>query len=187
MSQPVSVEVRDHLDHAVVTVTGEIEGDSVAMVRRTVDDVCAMYSRMVLDVAGASFPDNLGVREFLRLRERITDRNHSVRIVGMSEALRRRARVPASAEVAQPGAQVPKVNGVLAVETPQQTNEAELIARVADRVRRRFPSYDDEAVARVVTECYHQFDGTRIRDFIPILVEREVTDHFRALGRRTAG
>lgn len=186
MSQPVSVEVRDHLDHAVVTVTGEIEGTSVAMVRRTVDDVCAMYSRMVLDVGGASFPDNLGVREFLRLRERITDRNHSVRIVGMSEALRRRAPVPAAAEVAQQAAQVPKVNGVLAVET-QQTNEAELIARVVERVRRRFPSYGDEAVARVVAECYHQFDGTRIREFIPILVEREVTDHFRTLDRRTAG
>jgi anti-anti-sigma regulatory factor len=182
MSQPVSVEVRDRLDHALVTVTGEVVGDAVAVVRRTVDDVCAMYSRMVLDVRGASFSDNLGIRELLRIRLQIADRNRSVRIVGMSEALRPR---PAR-QVAPPGAQVPKVNGVLAVDE-QPTDEVELIARVADRVRRRFPSADDEAVARVVADCYHQFDGNRIRDFIPILVEREVTDHFQALDRQTAG
>lgn len=192
MSQPVSVEVRDHRDYAVVTVTGEVLEDSVALVRRTVDDVSAMYAQLVLDVGGATFPDNLGLRELLRIRERVTQGNRSLRIVGVSKALRRRARtledVPdvAPPEGSPREAEVPKVKGVLAVEAPE-TDETETVARVVERVHERFPWYGDEAVARVVDECYHQFDGTRIREFIPILVEREATDHFRTLDRQTAG
>ena len=49
---------------------------------------------------------------------------------------------------------------------------------LADRLRGRFPDAPPESIKKVVDEVHHQFDGRPIRDFIPVLVEREVVDHF---------
>jgi hypothetical protein len=59
-----------------------------------------------------------------------------------------------------------------------QTEEIHALAALEDRLRGRFPDAPPESIKKVVDEVHHQFDGRPIRDFIPVLVEREVVDHF---------
>jgi phage terminase Nu1 subunit (DNA packaging protein) len=64
-------------------------------------------------------------------------------------------------------------------EVPPPPSEVSALAEISARVQRRFPDVPKEAVDRIVAEVHHEFDGHRIRDFIPILVERDVADRFR--------
>jgi hypothetical protein len=50
---------------------------------------------------------------------------------------------------------------------------------VVTRVHRRFPERSLEAIRHAVTEAWHAFDGSPVRDFVAILVEREVTESLR--------
>jgi hypothetical protein len=58
-----------------------------------------------------------------------------------------------------------------------QTEELRALDALADRLRGRFPDAPPESIKKVVDEVHQQFDGRPIRDFIPVLVEREVVDH----------
>jgi hypothetical protein len=60
-----------------------------------------------------------------------------------------------------------------------QTDEIHAMDELADRLRGRFPNARPENIKREVNRVHHQFDGNPIRDFIPVLVEREVVEHFR--------
>ena len=59
-----------------------------------------------------------------------------------------------------------------------QTEEIHALDALADRLRGRFPDAPPESIKQAVDEVHHQFDGRPIRDFIPVLVEREVVDRF---------
>jgi len=58
--------------------------------------------------------------------------------------------------------------------------EAAAIAGVVERLAQRFPAHARDEVARCVQERYESFAGSRIRDFVPVLVER-------AAGRELSG
>ena len=60
-----------------------------------------------------------------------------------------------------------------------QTEEIHALDQLADRLRGRFPDAPPESIKSAVDEVHSQFDGRPIRDFIPVLVEREVVDRFR--------
>ena len=63
---------------------------------------------------------------------------------------------------------------------PEVTNsEVHAIAHVSQRLRARFPDIRAEAIDRMVMDAVHEFDGRPIRDFVPILVERNVVDRVR--------
>ncbi|KQR94180.1 hypothetical protein M1742_24920 [Salmonella enterica subsp. enterica serovar Typhimurium] len=51
-------------------------------------------------------------------------------------------------------------------------DETEPLADVVRRLHQRFPAIPTERVADAVMAAYYRFDGARIRDFIPVLVER---------------
>jgi hypothetical protein len=57
---------------------------------------------------------------------------------------------------------------------PMISNEEEqlLIDQIIDRLVTRHPETAEQAVTDVVHTAYHRYDGTPIRDFIPLLVER---------------
>lgn len=64
--------------------------------------------------------------------------------------------------------------------TPQaQRSEIQVVAQVSERLRARLPHLRPEVIDQVVAEALHEFDGRPVRDFIPILVERDVLDRFR--------
>ena len=60
-----------------------------------------------------------------------------------------------------------------------QTEEIRALDQVADRLRERFPDTPPDNIKQMVSQVHHQYDGSPIRDFIPVLVEREVSEHFR--------
>jgi hypothetical protein len=62
--------------------------------------------------------------------------------------------------------------------------ELRAIDALATRLRAKYPETEPDEVRRLVVQVHHQYDGSRIRDFVPVLVEREVSDDLRA--RRTA-
>lgn len=63
---------------------------------------------------------------------------------------------------------------------PEVTNpEVHAIAHVARRLRARFPDIQAEAIDRMVFDAAREFDGRPIRDYVPILVERNVIERVR--------
>ena len=60
-----------------------------------------------------------------------------------------------------------------------QEDEVRAIELLVERLRLRFPSATPEHLEQVLVEVHHQYDGRPIRDFIPVLVEREVTERMR--------
>ena len=57
--------------------------------------------------------------------------------------------------------------------------ESDAIQHVTDRLRRQFPKLAPNVVDSAVHRHYHEFDRSRIRDFVPILVERSVRSELR--------
>jgi hypothetical protein len=56
------------------------------------------------------------------------------------------------------------------------------IDEVTERVLAKFPSQSSSSVRELVTKTHGQYAQSRIRDFVPVLVEREVVDHLRGRG-----
>ncbi|MDV6271405.1 three-helix bundle dimerization domain-containing protein [Rhodococcus globerulus] len=63
------------------------------------------------------------------------------------------------------------------------TNDEEdrLIAQTQARLTTKFPSVSAEAVAEVVASAHAHFAGHRIRDFVPLLVERMAKEKLSTL------
>jgi hypothetical protein len=51
-------------------------------------------------------------------------------------------------------------------------DEETLIGHVADRLARKYPTLSSAVVSEVVRDLYSTFDGARVRDFVPLIVER---------------
>lgn len=57
-----------------------------------------------------------------------------------------------------------------------------MIDQVTKRVQEKFPQSTDQDVRDLVTRAHHRFDASTIRDFVPVLVEREVLEEIRTHG-----
>lgn len=53
-----------------------------------------------------------------------------------------------------------------------ELTEQTIIEQLAQRLARRFPTLSGETIMQVVRQHHARFDGSRIRDFIPLFVER---------------
>ncbi|WP_448465996.1 three-helix bundle dimerization domain-containing protein [Mycolicibacterium sp. XJ870] len=60
-------------------------------------------------------------------------------------------------------------------------SESDLIADVQDRLVKRFKSFPPERVSAAVDDAHHRFDGSVIRDFVPLLVERRVASELASV------
>jgi len=58
-----------------------------------------------------------------------------------------------------------------------QIEEIRALDRQADRLRGRFPEAPPDGIR---PQAHRQCEGRPIREFIPVLVEREVAEYFRA-------
>jgi hypothetical protein len=54
--------------------------------------------------------------------------------------------------------------------------EARMLDQVNARLRSRFPDAAPDLLRHSVEAAYHELDGAPIRDFVEILVERQVAD-----------
>ena len=66
--------------------------------------------------------------------------------------------------------------------TPNEEGQA--VTLVAQRLQTRFPDLDSDTINRVVESAHHVYDGRPIRDFVPVLVEREARDVLHRLPRQ---
>ena len=66
-------------------------------------------------------------------------------------------------------------------------NEGEdrAVEDVAERLQKRFPMQSPDVVKSTVAEFHRQYDGSRIREYIPVLVEREARDRLSPGHRAT--
>ena len=53
-------------------------------------------------------------------------------------------------------------------------SEQKALDQIAERLATRFPDLPADAIAHAVQGRYAEFEGSRIRDFVPVLVERSV-------------
>lgn len=61
-------------------------------------------------------------------------------------------------------------------------DERTRVAEVVGRLQRRFASVDPERVADVVSQVHREFGSARVRDFVPVLVEKGARDRLKDLG-----
>ena len=64
------------------------------------------------------------------------------------------------------------------VET-SQASEEKLLADVGRRLISEFPQVSPEAVDALIRREHSRFDSSRIRDFVPLLVERHAREHLK--------
>lgn len=65
----------------------------------------------------------------------------------------------------------------MSVETRAEADRS--IDEVTDRVLAKFPGQPVDSVRTLVVRTHGQYAQSRIRDFVPVLVEREVVDELR--------
>jgi hypothetical protein len=59
----------------------------------------------------------------------------------------------------------------------ERAEEQRQIDQVVDRLTELFPYVPDHVISETVDSAHHRFDGARIREFVPLFVER----HCRAV------
>lgn len=57
--------------------------------------------------------------------------------------------------------------------------EQKVVAAVTARVQAKLPQVTQESVEYEVVGLFRQYAGSRVRDYLPILVERAAVDHLR--------
>jgi hypothetical protein len=67
-----------------------------------------------------------------------------------------------------------------------ELSEQTVIEQLVERLSNRYPAISQATVASVVLETHARFDGRPLRDFIPLLVERNANSVLERLGA-TAG
>lgn len=59
-------------------------------------------------------------------------------------------------------------------------DEAAALVPVSERLGRRFPAWSPQEIHQLLTRIHRQFDDSTVRNFIPILVEREAVEILRS-------
>lgn len=59
-----------------------------------------------------------------------------------------------------------------------RAEEQRQIDRVVDRLVQAFPLVPDDVISDAVAEAHRGFESARIREFVPMLVERQCRTHF---------
>jgi hypothetical protein len=60
-------------------------------------------------------------------------------------------------------------------------NEYEALVHVVGRLAQRFPDADEDAIMVMAAEELQAFSDARLRDFVPVLVERNVLRRLRGV------
>ena len=68
----------------------------------------------------------------------------------------------------------------IAVEVGPTEREVAAIRHVTQRLHERFPHVPATTVEATVALQYHRFDNSRIRDYVPIFVERNAREELMA-------
>lgn len=67
-----------------------------------------------------------------------------------------------------------------------ELDETQAIDQVINRLAERFPSLEHDHIAEVVEEELRQLDGGRVRDFVPVLVEKGAKKRLKKEAKTTS-
>ena len=67
-----------------------------------------------------------------------------------------------------------------------ELDEPQAIDQVINRLAERFPSLERDYIAEVVEEELRQLDGGRVRDFVPVLVEKGAKKRLKREAKATS-
>ena len=59
-------------------------------------------------------------------------------------------------------------------------NEDDIVAEIVDRLSEKYPTLGRERVQTVVTEHRESMTTAKVRDFVPVLIERAAKDQLKA-------
>lgn len=205
MPDELNVWMHDATDHAEVAIAGPVTDKNAWTLWRTLHAACAMYSRVTINLATAEVIDPLVLADLLATRDRLATHDRTLTLVGIAPAdpgtaethtrgepplqpqppPRRRGSAPPVAPNHHRGQGCRAHDGRAAVslvrragEAPGTHRDGRLVAQVTARLSARYPLLPREMVEQVVRHYYRSYGLAPIRDFIPILLEREVDDHF---------
>jgi hypothetical protein len=63
--------------------------------------------------------------------------------------------------------------------TQVRASEEAALARLMERLTAMFPELSEEQIARTVRGQYSEYEDSRIRDFVPVLVERAARNELK--------
>jgi len=66
-----------------------------------------------------------------------------------------------------------------------ELDETQAIDQVIDRLSQRFPTLDRDHIANIVEEEHGQLDEGRVRDFVPVLVEKAAKKRLKKEAKET--
>ena len=67
-------------------------------------------------------------------------------------------------------------------QTRRTRTEQAALDRIAERLALQFPELSAEQIADAIRGRYESFEGSSIRDFVPVLVERSVRTDLASVG-----
>jgi anti-anti-sigma factor len=184
MTDPLMIDVRGSHGTARVTLVGEVVAASAPALARALEAAAAMYSVVTVDCAGVTALQDPGVAVLDLARETLSAREGRLVVEGASGAVGRRLRASGFL-VARSEMTIARTE-VLTFTDIMSEDEDRAVAEVADRLQKRFPLHSPDVVRETVAEFHHQYDGSRIRDYIPVLVEREARDRLAPARPSTA-
>ncbi len=65
-------------------------------------------------------------------------------------------------------------------------NEFEALVYLSERLRVRFPEVDEAYIFALIADELESFDGARLRAYVPVLVEHNVTKRLKVAHGRAA-
>lgn len=85
-----------------------------------------------------------------------------------------------------PTDQVPPIPTQRRPERPILHSETRALTDIIDRLTTRFPLHSRATVAEIVSDAHRGYDDSDLRDFIPLLVEREASRKLEHTTTQTA-
>jgi hypothetical protein len=70
-------------------------------------------------------------------------------------------------------------------QTRRARTEQAALEKIAERLAVQFPELSAEQIADAIRGRYESFEGSPIRDFVPVLVERSVRTDLASVSRRS--
>ena len=64
--------------------------------------------------------------------------------------------------------------------------EFEALIHLEQRLRQRFPQLHEDALIELIADELEAFDGARLRDYVPVLVEHNVLRRLRSFDETAA-
>ncbi|SIT83452.1 three-helix bundle dimerization domain-containing protein [Microbacterium sp. RU33B] len=58
-------------------------------------------------------------------------------------------------------------------------DEDRAVAEIAERLQERFPDKPAAEIVAAIDEARASFDGAKVRDFVPVLIEKEAKAHLK--------